>query len=127
MDAADMEALKSLISGFGFLVLLFVPIIALGVWGQRGKKKMPKAGYKPLTVSYAGAFWIKDGMLYYNPGFNPDKAKPIEVIGVSEITRNTRLVQLEIRFRMDGIIQSKRISGSTNQLLSIEDKLGYSI
>ena len=70
-------------------------------------------------------FYIKDGVLYYNKGNNPDDSKPIEVIGVREITRNTRLVQLEVRFRIDGALKSDRIKGSEDELLSIMDRLGY--
>jgi len=93
---------------------------------------MPRAGYEPLLKkgknTSLSSFYVKDEVLYYNQGINPRKARPIEIISVSEITRNARLVQLEIRFRMDGAIRLVHVGGGwvgPDQLLTLADKLGY--
>jgi len=119
----DMEGILLLVALAGliaFLVLLFR-------WIRGRAKKTSEAGYEQIGTTLTGTFWARDDEFFYLSGMNLNNITPIEITGVSAIRKNTRLVQLEIRFRMDGIIQSKRISGSTNQLLSIEDKLGYSI
>jgi len=120
MDAADRESLKELLPiALFFFTIVVLPVFA--IWLRRRRKKMFKAGFEQLPFP----FWLKEDELYYNSSFSPANAKLVEVVGVSEITRNARLVQLEIRFRMDGVLQSKRISGASNFLLGIEDKLGY--
>jgi len=100
--------------------LLLLAVLIL-VWSYRRAKKIPNAGYERVF----GPFYVKDDAVYFTKGSNADKLKSIEVIGVIEVTRGTRLVQLEIRYRMDSKIKSQRIAGTTNELLTIADKLGY--
>ena len=107
----------------GFMVLMFV-------WMYHRTRKMSKAGFEYLRIVGSGPgkgsgcnFYMKNGTVYYNTGINPDKARPIEVIDVSEITQNSYLVELEVRFRMDGALRTDRIKGTPNQLLPIKERL----
>ena len=95
--------------------------------------KMRRAGFEYLvplgssgTKSNGSCFYRKDGVLYYNRGTDPLKAKAIdEVLGAAEIRRNTRLAALEIRLRIDGDIVSVREKGTDEILLALKDKLGF--
>ena len=116
-----------------FLVVLFVVLpIWMLVWIKRGKKKIKNSGYELLSYGDGGtatanyySLCIKDDIVYIFHGSNVKRAVPIEVINISEITRNTRLVQLEMRYRENGVVRSTRFKGTESQLLTIEDRLGY--
>lgn len=88
---------------------------------------MHKAGYIFLQNFKWSDFWIKDGEIYSMRVniLKSHTAKRVEILGISEITRNTRLVQLEIRYRLDGTVNSLRVSGSESYLLTLEDAMGY--
>ena len=100
---------------------LCVMVIWLAFWMSRRTKQMHNDGYEEVHRP----FYVKDDMFYFiNSNFKP---KPIEITGVSAIRQNSRLMQLEIRFRMNGAIQSVRVSGSADMLLNLADRFGYSI
>jgi hypothetical protein len=84
-----------------------------------------------------GTIWLKDGNYSYTSKSalaltvtgvgSPEKdGIPIEITGVQEITKNAKLVGLQVRYRINGAINVMQVSGSPNQVLTIEDKLGYS-
>ena len=115
-------------SGIVILVGFFVVMPIIFFCGRvYHRKKMSTAGYESLLKSWNNYefFYEKDGEIFFSQNYKPRKAKLIEVIGVSEITRNSHLVELEIRFRMDGAITSRRVKGKTDQLLTLEDRLGF--
>ena len=69
-----------------------------------------------------GLLFLKDGGLYYN------RTTLAKVLGLNEIRNDrARLVQLEIRYAVDGSVKSERLYGSEDQLLTIAYKLGYQV
>jgi len=104
---------------FAALILLWIFTV---IRDARRKKRLRDEGCEEVHKP----FYKKGDAIYFITNNNFKKAKPIEIIGVSEIKRNARLAALEIRYRMDGNVQLRRISGTTvNRLLTVEDKLGY--
>ena len=110
------------------LSVIFIVAIFLGlayIWPTgRKKRKWRKLGFERL-MPRKYYFFMKDETAFLLPFGHPEKAKPIEIVGISEIRSNSRLVQLEIRYRIDGRITSARLSGTSNDLLNAADKLGY--
>ena len=104
---------------------------------EKVRKGAAELGYEMvcrgvLGMPQLGAILCKDGDYYLVPltitENIPQKAvvTPIEIVGVSEVTKNATLVELDIRYRINGVINQIRvINHSVNDLLTIEDKLGY--
>jgi len=117
------------------LALCALPFfLAWIVVSSRGKKKkkVESFGYEVLSYGDGGTVManyftlcLKDDIVYIFHGHSVKRAVPIEVISISEITKNSRLVQLEMRYRENGVVRSTRFKGTESQLLTIEDKLGY--
>jgi hypothetical protein len=99
------------IAWIGFLI--FAP------WYSTSKVR--KAGYKAVQ----GVFWEKGGEIFFILHSNLNKATPIEIVEVSEIRRNSHLCGLEMRYRLNGQIKQVRFTGTSGQMLTLEDKLGY--
>ena len=105
-----------ILGALGGLVLIILLASHLGRGGgDGGGSGIKNDGYEWI----GGSLYMKDDELFYN------RTTPVVVLGVSEITKNTRLVQLEIRYRVDGGVKSDRIWGSQDELLTIEYRLGY--
>jgi len=124
--------------GLGILFFVAFVLLPIGlptlfvVIKVRGKKKIRELGYELLSYGDGGALTanyyslcLKDGIVYIFHGSDVKSAVPIEVIGISEITQNARLVQLEMRYRENGMVRSTRFKGNEDQLLTIADRLGY--
>ena len=110
----------------GSLILL-MGIYAFSLEARR-KKKILQAGYEQTgNKFFHSPFYTKDGNVFLIPGAYPKlkNAAPIEIVGINEITRNSKLVQLEIRYRTSSAIKSMNIAGSPDNLLTLADKLGY--
>jgi len=121
----DENALAIVLFLVGIVVFAGLLIIVGRNSKANGRKKMAAAGYESLGAGYYDCFCVKDGEMFFCPNYNPRNAKPIEIIGINEITQNARLIQLEVRFRMDNAVTMRRIRGSTNMLLTLADNLGF--
>ena len=110
-------------SALSFALLLFALFVLPRILKRSGKAQMSKGDCELLAYPF---YLTNSGAVLYNRrDYNPANATPIQVLEVSEITQNSYLVQLEIRFLMDGAIKSERIKGTADQLLTIKYKLGY--
>lgn len=85
-------------------------------------------------MTTAGSIWQKNNRYHFIPvritgDVSPEEIVPIEIDGVGEITKNAKLVALEVRYRINGAINSMRIESGiltgidANALLTIKDKL----
>ncbi|MDR1329599.1 MAG: hypothetical protein LBK23_08375 [Oscillospiraceae bacterium] len=95
---------------------------------RRRAKNLRKLGYEFLAGTsnwVVRSLFMKDGAVYLISKNKLENAVPVEVIGLSEISRNARLIALEIRYRVNGEVRAARANGTTNQLLTMMDKLGY--
>lgn len=108
---------------------------------QKLQKMREELGYEHICgggtgLATAGAIWQKSGNYYFVPiritgDLSPEEITSTEITGVGEITKNAKLVALEVRYRINGAINSMRIESGimtgidANALLTIEDKLGY--
>ena len=108
-----------------------VPIIFIVVMGSilskiAGKQsnRIQNAGYEPIGpgINY---LYMKGGFTYIIPANNVNRAQKIEITGISEIRKNSRLVALEVRYIADGEMAVTRIHGTAKPLLNIMYKLGY--
>lgn len=109
--------------------------------GDVNVENAKQLGYEFICRGYnggrcAGGLFTKDGGVYYAPRKNSIGSSPgqdlvienitaVEITKVNEITKNAKLIELEIHFRINGAINSMRASGKINDLLTIADKLGY--
>jgi hypothetical protein len=110
------------------------------ITGQKGAESGRKLGYELICrgnntrMMKAGKIWLKGGSYYYTPtsilgggvldgDFSETESTPIEITGVSEITKNAKLVALEVRYRINGVINSMQVTELVDILLTIEDKL----
>ena len=113
------------------LIAVVVALLVIGYLLTLPKKnrlrRMKNAGYEYCgQTSSLGDMdlWVKDSELYI--GGTTENVIPVEIIKLSEITRNAKLHELEIRYRYNGEVKSARIRGSQDQLLTYMDQLGYS-
>jgi len=114
---------------FGFSCFIILTIIACLLASRRvkRKKRIINAGFEfcgHANGLVAKSLWVKDGEVYM--GIILESLVPVEIIRFSEITRGTKLRELEIRCRIDGEVKSYRLKGSENELLTYMDRLGYS-
>ena len=100
-------------------------------------ENMMEQGYKyichgSLSSSKTGAILKKGSDSYLVPvgvfaTISPKAViTPIEVTAINEITKNGKLTNLEIRYRINGEINQILLKFYTpNEFLTIADKLGY--
>jgi len=116
--------------GFALLVVVFNPLVAIIAWALMMIIVVPILIVRSRRIKNAGfeacgaGLWVKDGKAYV--GHKLEKLVPIEIIKLSEVTRNSKLIELEIRYRINGEVKSVRVRGSQDQLLTYADRLGYS-
>ena len=109
-----------------FFVVYVVLVFGFVIWyGSRMKKKkrnLAEQGYKQILRQ----LWMKDDAVFFVAPYSLKPcATPIEVTEVNEILRNANLVQLEVRYRINGSVSSVRLSGTKDMLLTAMDTLGY--
>ena len=109
-----------------FVVVMIFVFRWLGV-RTNAKKRLEKTGYNWLWQSpvVSESLWIKDGTLYSITKYKPESAVIAEVMGVSTIRKGARLTGLLLRYRANGRVTEARIVGTSSQLLTIADELGY--
>ena len=95
----------------------------MGIGASFRAAGLEKLGYTGLDGKYL--FWYKDGVLYSIPGQKLENAVPLEIVSLSEITKNTRLIELEVRYRENGVLKSTRLYAPSSKLLEVMDGLGY--
>ncbi|MDR1328352.1 MAG: hypothetical protein LBK23_01975 [Oscillospiraceae bacterium] len=113
-----------------YVIIVYAIIAYIEIKDSNRAKRLKKSGYEFIAASVivickCNQLWMKDGVVYLMPKIKAENAVPVEVIGISEVSRNARLIALDIRYRVNGEVRSVRRNGTTNQLLTIEDKLGY--
>ena len=129
-----MESLRFFSEGLGVLipVSIVVGTILIILWRIAKKDKIKKNFLTEQGFEYCGlvhrrpgnSLHVKDSEVYIAQNF--DDLVPIEIIQFNEITRGTKLFELEIRYRIDGEVKSLRLRDSENNLLTYMDRLGYS-
>ncbi|MDR0863224.1 MAG: hypothetical protein LBN30_10735 [Oscillospiraceae bacterium] len=121
-----MSEMQDILIGIVIIAVLMAPVLLVALLvakrDRRYKEHIKELGYELL----ANEFYIKDDEVYVIR-YKPENAVQVEVIGLSQITRNAKLVQIEIRYRENGVIKSSRIYGSQDELYNIMDRLGYSV
>jgi cellobiose-specific phosphotransferase system component IIC len=111
---------------FWIMIVIFVGAIAflISFINKHTKltRRLTQLGYKCYSFN-TSVIWMKDGVLYNIPEKKPKNAMPLDVISLSEITENTILVGLEIRYRENGVLKSLRLMGSSSNVLEIIGEL----
>jgi hypothetical protein len=108
-----------------FVVVAVILMIGGSRWVQALQKAKKENIFKRGYDLIIDRFYTKDGTVFYLPLDDLKRAIPIEIVGVREITRNAKLIQLEIRYRVNGTVKAETVGGSPNELLTAEDKFGY--
>ena len=112
----------------GILVCILTPIVfMLTTKVEKKKNFLTEQGFEYCGLVHlknSKSLHVKDSEVYIAQNF--DNLVPIEIIKLSEITRGTKLIELEIRYRIDGEVKSLRVRDSENNLLTYMDRLGYS-
>jgi len=113
---------------WGFVIILAVGLIRRSMRRTSAHRRLKNEGFEWFgAVDYHQHLWVRDHDDNVYIGGDINNLAPIEVIRLSEITQNARLVALEIRCRVNGEVRSLRVIGrDENDLLKCMDKLGYS-
>jgi len=107
--------------------------VALHIWAtvasMRMTRNMANEGFEHCGQVGNKHLWVKGNEVRIGSHFsgaNLEKFVPIEIIKLSEVTRNAKLIELEIRYRINGEVKSARVRDSQDKLLTYADRLGYS-
>ena len=107
---------------WGTLGIAIILIFVLWIGVRRSNEADVSSSSNPGYEHIGGSLYMKDDELFYN------RTTPAKLLGLSEIRNDrARLVQLEIRYAVDGSVKSERLYGSEDQLLTIAYKLGYQV
>lgn len=104
---------------FVLALIIAVPLMAVFIWISM--KRVRKSGYEELS----NPFYMKEGKVYFVKNLDFTSAKLIEIIGISEIRRDTRLTSLAVRYRIDNVVKEQRVMNTPSKLLTMEDRLGF--